>query len=121
MMEMWSSFSKSDNPYNVRANFTWTNFEKPRWEYLKIEDEEYETGQDLRERVCLFWDRSEDCFKIISIVLEIFNIFRIVPQFLPQKPDRLSRRSGGFQEMSCKNVKQSKIYFPGYRSIVRLN
>ena len=45
---------------------------------------------------------------------------RVVPPFLPPKPDKLMKRSGGHQELSCTNVKKSRIYFPGYRSIPRL-
>ena len=45
---------------------------------------------------------------------------RVVPNFLPPVPDRLSRRSGGLEELSCRDIKQSKIYFPGYRSVIRL-
>ena len=48
------------------------------------------------------------------------SLSRVVPPFLPPKPDKLMKRSGGHQELSCSNVKKSRIYFPGYRSIPRL-
>ena len=45
---------------------------------------------------------------------------RVVPQFLPPTPDRLSRRAGGLEQLTCDEVKKAKIYFPGYRALVRL-
>ena len=53
------------------------------------------------------------------VTLHIYHN-RVVPNFLPPVPDRLSRRSGGLEELSCRDIKQSKIYFPGYRSVIRL-
>ena len=45
---------------------------------------------------------------------------RVVPEFLPPTPDRLSRRAGGLEQLTCDEVKKAKIYFPGYRALVRL-
>ena len=43
----------------------------------------------------------------------------MVPEFLPPTPDRLSRRAGGLEQLTCDEVKKAKIYFPGYRALVR--
>ena len=102
MIKMWSAFSKTNNPNsdNDEESF-WPLFEEPEWKYLKLEDEKYEEGKDIRGRVCQFWEK-------------------VIPEFLPPKQDRLMRRTGGKQELSCNSLKNSKIYFPGYRTISRL-
>ena len=102
MIKMWSAFSKSNNPNSKNdEEAIWPQLEEPEWKYLKLEDEKYEHGNDIRGRVCQFWQK-------------------VIPEFQPPKQDRLMRRTGGKQELSCNSLKNSKIYFPGYRTISRL-
>ena len=102
MIKMWSAFSKSNNPNSKNdGEAIWPQLEEPEWKYLKLEDEKYEQGKDIRGRVCQFWGK-------------------VIPEFQPPKQDRLMRRTGGKQELSCNSLKNSKIYFPGYRTISRL-
>ena len=103
MIKMWSAFSKTNNPNSDldEEKTIWPQFQEPNWKYLKLEDEKYEQGNDIRGRVCQFWEK-------------------VIPEFLPPKNDRMMRRTGGKQELSCSALKNSKIYFPGYRTISRL-
>ena len=102
MIKLWSAFSKTNNPNSENdEEAIWPHFEEPDWKYLKLEDEKYEQGKDIRGRVCQFWEK-------------------VIPEFQPPKQDRLMRRTGGKQELSCNSLKNSKIYFPGYRTISRL-
>ena len=59
---------------------------------------------------------SGSCLLTVDTVL----CCRVVPEFLPPTPDRLSRRAGGLEQLTCDEVKKAKIYFPGYRALVRL-
>ena len=103
MIKMWSSFSKTNDPTSEDNDeeTIWPQFDDPNWKYIKLEDEKYEHGNDIRGRVCQFWEK-------------------VIPEFLPPKQDILMRRAGGKQELSCSSLKNSKIYFPGYRTISRL-
>ena len=57
MIEMWAAFSKYDDPNIGNEMANWTSFSQPNWSLLKLEDEQPEIENDVRERVCLFWDR----------------------------------------------------------------
>ena len=125
MMTMWSKFSKQDDPSDHSSDeqssetiSVWPKFEAPDWKFLNFEDENLDIGQDQRERVCLFWDRY--CINFQLDICNFYYTFRIIPQFLPPKPDRLMKRSLDINTLSCKNIESSRLYFPGFRSVPRL-
>ena len=104
MIKYWADFAKHDDPNGEddEQETACPQFEGPSWEYLKIEGEERSIGEDMRGRVCLFWDK-------------------IVPQFLPPVQDLLSHRSDTISDQTCRQVRQTaRMYFPGYRAVVRL-
>ena len=57
MIKLWSNFAKTDSPDGEDSQDRWPEFEFPDWEYLKLEDEDFNTGKDMRSRVCQFWER----------------------------------------------------------------
>ena len=58
MIKYWSQFSKFDSPsIDQEETIDWPRFEEPNYKYIKFEDESYDIGHDIRERVCLFWKR----------------------------------------------------------------
>ena len=59
MIGMWSSFSRRDDPNGEEEDggALWPQFQQPEWKYLKLEDDELEIGEDIRGRVCMFWER----------------------------------------------------------------
>ena len=57
MMKMWAEFSRQNTPNKVGGTAEWPAYVGPNWEYLKLEDDEYDVGADNRDRVCMFWDR----------------------------------------------------------------
>ena len=57
MIKLWSNFAKTDSPGLESSQERWPVFESPDWEYLKLEDEDFNIGQDMRSRVCQFWER----------------------------------------------------------------
>ena len=58
MIQMWSAFSKTNDPNSeVDEELLWPKFEEPKWKYLKLEDEKYDHGDDIRGRVYQFWER----------------------------------------------------------------
>ena len=57
MIKLWSNFAKTGSPDEESSQERWPQFESPDWEYLKLEDEDFNTGKDMRSRVCQFWER----------------------------------------------------------------
>ena len=57
MIKLWSNFAKTGSPDEESSQDRWPQFESPDWEYLKLEDEDYNIGKDMRSRVCQFWER----------------------------------------------------------------
>ena len=57
MIKLWSNFAKTDSPQDEESEERWPVFQSPDWEYLKLEDEEFSTGRDMRSRVCQFWEK----------------------------------------------------------------
>ena len=57
MIKLWSNFAKTDSPDLEDAEDKWPEFQFPDWEYLKLENEEFNIGNDMRSRVCQFWEK----------------------------------------------------------------
>ena len=57
MIKLWSNFAKTGSPHEESSQDRWPKFESPDWEYLKLEDEDFNIGKDMRSRVCQFWER----------------------------------------------------------------
>ena len=104
MMKYWADFNKHDDP-NGKNNeeVVWPKSESPSWQYLKIgkTEERNLIGEDMRGRVCQFWDK-------------------IIPQFLPPVaatvPDfaTSTTRPGRILDQTCGRVRQKdRMYFPG--------
>ena len=106
MIKYWTNFVKFDDPNlknNEEEEVVWPKSESPTWQYLKIGDngEDYPIGEDMRGRVCQFWDK-------------------IIPQFLPPvastAPDLANSalRPGRTLDQTCGRVRQrDRMYFPG--------
>ena len=104
MIKFWTNFAKFDDPNGEEKDGeerVWPEFSAPSWPYLTVNQENLEIGEDLRGRVCVFWDQ-------------------ILPGFLPN-PEKVKDRTGRSSDTSCRAVKtKANLYFPGYRPINRL-
>ena len=103
MIKYWADFAKHDDPNGSNEeDATWPRFQGPSWEYLNIAAEGESIGEDMRGRICVFWEE-------------------IIPGLLPPVPDLVSGRSGRIPDQTCRRVRQTaRLYFPGYRARVRL-
>jgi len=105
MIKFWTNFAKFDDPNGDMGSGeerVWPEFSAPNWSYVNVNTENLEVGEDLRGRVCVFWEQ-------------------ILPGFLPRTESELKERSGRNSDSSCRAVKsKANLYFPGYRPVNRL-
>ena len=104
LITFWTNFAKFDDPngeVEVGGEIVWPQYSAPEWSYINVNTDTLEVGEDLRGRVCVFWEQ-------------------ILPGFLPKDP-ALTERTGRHTDSSCRAVKtKANLYFPGYRPVNRL-
>ena len=115
IITFWANFAKYGDPNGVGNDVAevWPEYRGPDWKYLKLTDGGEEDGdaelqveEDLRGRVCEFWDH-------------------ILPRFMPDVTgpgaSTPRRRAGRTGDPGCRAVQsRARLYFPGYRPIHRL-
>ena len=106
IIRFWTNFAKFGDPNGQEdGEKVWPEFTAPSWPHLSLSDEDMEVGEDMRGRVCVFWDQ-------------------ILPSLAPfRNRTRVTRRRDGTEgsETGCREVKQrAHHYFPGYRPVHRL-
>ena len=106
MIQLWSNFVKHGDPNEKDAgdkDSIWPVFQGPDWKYLHIEGDKESIKQKMRGSLCTFWDE-------------------IVPGFTDRAEKVMaSARSDKISDQTCRRVRTTaRLYFPGYRAMVRL-
>ena len=103
MIQYWADFAKHGDPNGEKEeDARWPVFTGPSWKYLNIEGEGESVGEDMRGQICVFWEK-------------------IIPQLVGPAPSLARARADRVPDQTCRRVrKTARLYFPGYRAMVRL-